>query len=632
MTPEKEARRAITITYGYDVIMAALAMALAVELRWRLFGEFDARPFPDHIPGVAAFMFAVSAAAAFYFMEIYRQVWRHSGWPDAVRIVQAVCLAALIFLPMMFIWNRLVGFPRTSLILCLPIWLGLLFAGRMLALMRSTNKPLQIFDKRREEAPRALLVGDADELVVALRQFERDPLGSPIRVLGLIETGGMASGRVLRGVAVHGGPGDIGKRLDLLKARYGEYPWVATVGRGRSRKVMRQVLAATSERGSEVMSIGSIADGALLEPVQPEDLLGRRQRVRDMEPIETLIKGKRIFITGAGGTIGTELSRQCAALAPSHITVFDSSEYNLYQIDLYLRSNYPDMDIMTVLGDVRDAGRINRTMIEAAPDIVIHAAALKQVPLMEINPCEAILTNAGGASNAASAAVACGAKHFVFISTDKAVDPDNVMGATKRLSEIAVARIAEGTDMATSMVRFGNVLGSSGSVVPLFESQIAEGGPVTVTHPDITRYFMTVDEAVYLVLQAATQQKEAGKGALYVLDMGRPVRIQSLAESMIRMKGKVPGHDIKIVHTGLRPGDKMHELLTYEHEDIAPTEADGVRLVTSPAAVGPGFELALEGLLKTAAERDPARALYQLNALISNYAVRPDESQVVSAG
>ena len=502
----------------------------------------------------------------------------------------------------------------------------------MLALMRSTHNPLQIFSKGRAGAPNAILVGDSEALVETLRQLERDPAGKPIKVLGLIETSGMSRGRAIRGVTVHGGVDDIGQRLDLLKERYGAYPWVATVGEGRSRSMMRKILAVTSQRGSEIMSFGPGPDGAWLQPVQPEDLLGRGERDRDMAPIEHLVKGTRIFITGAGGTIGTELSRQCAALQPSHITVFDNSEYNLYQVDMLLRTNFPDIKVKVVLGDVRDSTRLTSMMAEAKPDIVIHAAALKQVPLMEMNPCEAILTNAGGGANAAQAAVQCKASHFVFISTDKAVDPDNVMGATKRLCEIAIERIVAGTEMAVSMVRFGNVLGSSGSVVPLFERQIAEGGPVTVTHPDITRFFMTVEEAVYLVLQSATQQKQAGRAALYVLDMGKPVRIQSLAESMIRMKGKVPGVDIKIVHTGLRPGDKIHESLTYNYENLEETDAKGVRLVTSEVRHEQGFELALESLLKAAIDRDKSRAIFQLNAMITNFGPQSEHEQVTGTG
>jgi O-antigen biosynthesis protein WbqV len=630
MTPQNEARRAIALTFTYDILVAAAAMCIAVEARWRIFSDYTARPFPEEIPVVASLLFALAAALSFYALKIYRQVWRHSGWPDAVQIVQAVLLAGLIFVPMMFLWNRLDGFPRASLLICMPIWLVFLFSGRMLALMRSTHKPLQLFAKRREGAPAVLLVGDADELATTLRQLERDPKGSPVRVLGLIETTGMGPGLAIRGITVHGSINDIGLRLDLLKERYGQYPWVAAVGQGRSRQIMRKILAATSERGSEVMSLGASAEGALLEPVQPEDLLGRRASERSMAPIASLVKGNRLYITGAGGTIGYELSRQCAALAPEHITVFDNSEFNLYQIDYLLRTKFPDVEVNTILGDVRDAGRLARTMADIKPDIVIHAAALKQVPLMEMNPCEAILTNAGGAANAAQAAASSGAAHFVFISTDKAVDPDNVMGATKRLAEIAVRQIAEDSNMAASMVRFGNVLGSSGSVVPLFERQIEEGGPVTVTHPDITRFFMTVEEAVYLVLQAAAQQEESGTAALYVLNMGKPVRIQTLAESMIRMKGLVPGQDIKIVHTGLRPGDKMHEALTYDYEELDETSIACVRIVRKLPKIGQGFGLALESLLKTAADRDPARAVYQLNAMISNYATQETGHQVAS--
>lgn len=634
MTPQQEARRAIALTYGFDVIAAAVAMLIAVELRWRVFGEYAARPFPDYIPLLSAGLFALSAAGSFFLLKVHRQVWRHLGWPDVVRIAQAVALSALVFLPMMVMWNRLVGFPRTAILICIPVWLAFLFAGRMLALMRSTSRPLQLFAKRRPSAPPALLVGDEDALVNALRQMERDPKGATVRVLGLIETTGLAPGRVLRGHTIYGGVDDIGARLDLLKERYGEYPWVATIGHGRMRKVMRKVLAAASDRGTQVMSLGA-EDGSLLEPVRPEDLLGRRQRTRNMAPIANLVSGSRLLITGAGGTIGTELVRQCANLSPAHITVLDSSEYNLYQIDLLLRSKFPHVPITSTLSDVRDLACMKRVMATAKPDVVIHAAALKQVPLMEMNPCEAVLTNAGGAANVAQAAKDNGVKHFVFISTDKAVDPDNVMGATKRLAEIAIARIAEGSQMATSMVRFGNVLGSSGSVVPLFEAQIAEGGPVTVTHPNITRFFMTVEEAVYLVLQAASLQKSSDEAAFFVLDMGQPVRIQTLAESMIRMKGFVPGADIKIVHTGLRPGDKMHEALTHGHEGLAKTEVKGVQRVISESLHYPGFELVLDSLLKSAGERDVVSTLYQLTSMIKNQnqpRAKDDKNQSASAG
>ncbi|MEM8633778.1 MAG: polysaccharide biosynthesis protein [Pseudomonadota bacterium] len=621
MTPHIEAQRAMALTLCHDVLMAFFAMYFAVEVRWRVFSEFADRPFDGKVTLIAAIIFAMSATLAIVLLQVHRQVWRHSGWPDAVRIAQAAGLAALIFLPIMFLWNRLDGFPRSSLLIAMPVWLALLFTGRMIALNRSTRRPFQIFAQRRQNAPRALLVGDHDALADALRDLERDPSGSPIRVLGLIETGGAIPGLAIRGVTVHGGLEHLESRLDMLAARYGAYPWVATVGEGRSRRVMKVVLDATSERGSAVMALGGEAEGAPLVPVRPADLLGRRERVWDEDPIEDLVRGTRIFVTGGGGTIGSELVRQCARHDPDHITIYDSCEYNLYKIDMLLRRQFPKIEVESVLGDVRESGRLARIMHDAQPDIVFHAAALKHVPLMELNPCEAILTNAGGAANTARAAVACDAKRFVFISTDKAVDPDNVMGATKRLAEMVVRQITEGTDMAVSMVRFGNVLGSSGSVVPLFDKQIAEGGPVTVTHKDMTRYFMTVEEAVYLVLQASTQQSETGDAGLYVLDMGDPVRIQSLAEAMIRMKGYVPGVDILIEHMGPRPGDKMHERLTYDHEDLEGTGVDGVRRVLGEQPVPRGFELAFESLLKTATNHDPSDSLAQLSGLVQNYSV-----------
>ena len=415
MKPIHEARRAIGLTFGFDIIVSLIAMVTAIEARWRLFGEFDSRPFPDHIPLTAGLIFALSAMAAFLLLQVHRQVWRHVGWPDALKIIQAVGFTALIFLPIMFLWNRLDGFPRASLIIALPLWLTLLFAGRMLALLKSTHRPLQLFFTRRKDAPRAILVGDQDAIADALRQMERAPEGSPLHVLGLIETNNEAPGRVLRGVAILGGLADLGDMLDLLRARYETYPWVAAVGDARSRANMKTILAATSERGSKVMSIATGNEGALLEKVRPADLLGRRERQVITEPIEALIGGARIFITGAGGTIGSELVRQCALLAPSQITIFDSSEYNLYEADYFLRSQFPDMDVVSILGDVRDAGRLLKVMAKAEPDVVIHAAALKHVPLMEANPCEAILTNVGGTANTARAALDCGALSLIHI-------------------------------------------------------------------------------------------------------------------------------------------------------------------------------------------------------------------------
>ena len=621
MTPKDEANRAMAMTLAFDVASAMFAMAVAVSWRW--VATAGAPPNAWQAVFVAVITFALAALVSFFMLSVHRQVWRHSGWSDAVRIIQAVALTALLFLPVQFFWNRLVGFPRSSLAIACIIWVVLLFSGRMVALSRSTNQPFQIFSARvRSEAPITLLVADSASAADVLRESRRMEGGSPVRILGLIELDGAESGRAIRGIPVMGALQDLGKAMDLLSVRYGKTPWIAVSGKARGRHIMAEVLKAASARKAEVMALGSSTSGTRIQPVRPADLLARPERQLDITPVREIATGSRIFVTGAGGTIGSELARQLAKLNPHELSIYDASEYNLYEIDLLLHREHPNLSIRTSLGDVRDRTRLMKSLKEARPDVVLHAAALKHVPLMERNVCEAILTNVGGVIQSAQAAIDVGVKRFVFISTDKAVDPDNVMGATKRLAELALARIIDGTDMSVSMVRFGNVLGSSGSVVPLFERQIAAGGPVTLTDSDATRYFMTVEEASSLVLQAAARNGSPGTAVLYVLDMGEPVRIRSLAEAMIRLKGLVPDRDIEIRVTGLRAGEKLHEVLTYEHEQVETTEIEGLLKVGGQAAPNGVFEDRLESLLEAAARRDRDTALRLLAELVPGY--RPD--------
>jgi len=382
---------------------------------------------------------------------------------------------------------------------------------------------------------------------------------------------------------------------------------------------MTQVLEEAANHKAEVMTLDAAGEGGAMLPVRPADLLRRRERVLDSRPVGKLVEGSSVLVTGGGGTIGSELARQCARMNPASLTILDASEYNLYEIDLALRSEFPNIKLNTELGDVRDEIRVSRVTDVYRPDIILHAAALKHVPLMENHVCEAILTNVGGAVKMARAAITREAKKFVFVSTDKAVNPDNVMGATKRLAEIAVARQAEASSLAVSMVRFGNVLGSSGSVVPLFERQIAAGGPVTLTHPDVTRYFMTVEEASALVLQSATHNGAPGTASLYVLDMGEPVKIKALAEAMIRLKGLVPGRDIEIRTTGLRSGEKMHEMLTYNHEEVHSIGIEGIYKVASRQIVANDFDEKLDELLELARARRREDAISMLSELVPEY-------------
>ncbi|NQY97201.1 MAG: polysaccharide biosynthesis protein [Henriciella sp.] len=619
MKPQFEARRAMVLTLGFDVVAAFISMAIAVFYRWAETG--GAPPEEVTLGLIASSAFAVSALLAFAIMRVHRQVWRHSGWPDAMRIIQAVALTALIFLPLMFLWNRLVGIPRSSLPVALLIWVSIIFLARMIALSRSTRRPFQIFRSIREDAPPAILVANASEAADVLRDLQSAKGGAPVRMLGLIEADGAEPGRAIRGVPVLGGLNELPKMLDLLAVRYGATPWLAVAGAVRERETMNAILETATQHGSRVMALGLDREGLHLQRVRPADLLARPMRKLDTDPVRNLLKGKRVFVTGAGGTIGSQLAHQCAAMGVAQLTLYDASEFNLYEIDLTLREAFPELEVLTRIGDVRDQTRLRQTVQEAKPEIMIHAAALKHVPLMELNACEAILTNVGGAVNAVDAAIEFGLERFVFVSTDKAVDPDNVMGATKRLAELALAYRAKGTQLAVSMVRFGNVLGSSGSVVPLFERQIAAGGPVTLTDDEVSRYFMTVEEASSLVLQGTAHNGKPGESSLYVLDMGDPIRIRTLAEAMIRMKGMVPYLDIKIKTTGLRPGEKLHEELTYADERLIETGIDGLNKVTpeSRKSEPDGFNDQLSALLNVAGERQQKQALFALAQLVPAY-------------
>ncbi|MEL7030912.1 MAG: nucleoside-diphosphate sugar epimerase/dehydratase [Pseudomonadota bacterium] len=619
MKPEIEAKRAMALTLGFDATAAFFSMLVAIYARWLATSGAPYSALPTAT--IAATAFAMAAVFSFFVLRVHRQVWRHSGWPDALRVIQAVGLTALIFLPLMFIWNRLVGFPRLSLPIAVGIWVTLIFLGRMVALSRSTRRPFQIFRSVREDAPPAILVANASEAADVLRDLQSTKGGAPVRILGLIEADGAEPGRAIRGATVFGGLSELGKMLDLLAVRYSATPWVAVAGSVRATDTMNAVLETATQHGSEVMALGLDREGLHLQRVRPADLLARPQRKLDETPVRNLLSGKRVFVTGAGGTIGSQLAEQCAALGAAQLTLYDASEFNLYEIDLTLRERFPDFDSDAQIGDVRDKTRLREAVREAKPDIMIHAAALKHVPLMELNPCEAVLTNVGGAVNAIDVAIECGLERFVFISTDKAVDPDNVMGATKRLAELALAYRAKNTQLSVSMVRFGNVLGSSGSVVPLFERQIAAGGPLTLTDDQVSRYFMTVEEAASLVLQGTAHNGKPGEASLYVLDMGEPIRIRTLAEAMIRMKGMVPYQEIKIKTTGLRPGEKLHEELTYADERLISTGIDGLNKVTprSRNAEPMDFRTQLAALLNAAGERHSRDALQILGQMVPAY-------------
>ena len=355
----------------------------------------------------------------------------------------------------------------------------------------------------------------------------------------------------------------------------------------------------------------------------------------DREAMARLIRGRRILVTGAGGTIGSELARQIAALSPARLILVDNSEFMLYAIDGELRERWPELAIHPVLADVRERIRVAAVVALEQPQIVFHAAALKHVPMVESNPIEGVLTNAIGSRNVAETARTYGAQLVVMISTDKAVDPASVMGATKRLAEaicqaldLDEARRTQGAGSLASpdgrgtrfvTVRFGNVLGSTGSVVPLFQRQLAAGGPLTVTHPEVSRFFMTVREAVELVLEASASDDGDSRGKIFVLEMGKPVRIVDLARQMIRLAGFTPERDIRVTYIGLRPGEKLHEALFHAAESPVPTRNPALRLAAPRTADYAVLARSIDELEEHARAGRDARALDLLHRLVPEY-------------
>ncbi|PTL81096.1 nucleoside-diphosphate sugar epimerase/dehydratase [Vitiosangium sp. GDMCC 1.1324] len=353
---------------------------------------------------------------------------------------------------------------------------------------------------------------------------------------------------------------------------------------------------------------------AMLHDLSPEDLLPRDPISFDQAEVHRLVTGRRILVTGGAGSIGSEIARQVAGHAPASLVLLDINENELYFLVRQLQERYPQLPVHAIVADIRDQDRLMRLGREHAPQYVFHAAAHKHVPLMEDSPEEAIKNNIFGTRNVAHMADACGAERFVLISTDKAVHPSSVMGASKRLAEMVIRDIATQSRTAFTAVRFGNVLGSAGSVVPLFKQQIQRGGPVTVTHPDCTRYFMTIPEAVGLVVLAGL----GGYGELCILDMGTPVRIAELAANLITMAGLVPGKDIPIVYTGLRPGEKLEETLLSEEEERTQQVRNRIKVAQSPAPP-PDFELQLERLRHAAQAGDASGVKLALRGLIPTY-------------
>jgi len=561
-------RRSLVVIH--DVLMAVGAFALAYTIRLNFsFASPDVKYLGSLIPLVV-----FAQGLVFWRARLYRGVWRFASIPDLWNIIRASVIVALAVGLCLFLFNRLEGVPRATLVLY-PIFLTVFLGAPRLAYRLWKDQRLKIFQSEGRKRVLILGAGRAGEMLV--RDMVRDLDYFPVAFLD-------DSAR-LRGGKIHGIPviGGIDRLSEVMQDL--DIHVVVIAIPSASADQLRRIVGLCEQasvtfrilpRLQDMMSgRASVSD---LREVSIEDLLGRDSVTLEWERIQSGLTGKKVLVSGGGGSIGSELCRQIARLEPAELVVFDHSEYSLYNIECELRRTFPNLNLRARLGSVADKIAVEHLLANSKPDVVFHAAAYKHVPMLESQVREAVRNNVIGTKTFALSAAQHGVKKFVMISTDKAVNPANIMGATKRVAEIFCQNLNQRwkTDYVT--VRFGNVLGSTGSVVPLFKQQIAAGGPVTVTHPDITRYFMTIPEASQLIMQGAVM---GDGGEIFVLDMGEPIKISYLAEQMIRLSGKVPGKDIEIAFTGLRPGEKLYEELFHEQECLAPTTHSKIMLARS---------------------------------------------------
>jgi FlaA1/EpsC-like NDP-sugar epimerase len=619
------------VVLALHLLLVPLGYYMAFALR------FDFHPPERHIDlfwrTVPYLM--VLRMASFAIFGLFHGWWRHVGMRDLIDLVRATTLSSVLLLLALFMTGDLAAggdgplLPRSVLVLD---WITalVLFGGLRFGVRAFREERLLPWRARRGK--RALIIGAGTAAERLLRETQREG-EAEICPVAMVDDDPDKRGMRLHGIPVVGTSRD----LKSLAAKDGIELLVIAIP-SATRAEMREIVDACLETGVDfkiVPSMRELLDGRArlgeLRKVQIEDLLGRDAIDLGVEGPRGDLESRTVMVTGGAGSIGSELARQVAGFAPRRLLVLDQAESPLYFTNLELRAAHPELEIVPIIADVTDAARMESVFARHRPDFVFHAAAYKHVPLMEDNPVEAVRNNVIGTLTVAQAAARYGAEKFVLISTDKAVYPSSVMGATKRLAEQIVlgwpALRASGTDFRG--VRFGNVLGSDGSVIPVFKRQLAAGQPITVTHPDVTRYFMTIPEAVQLVLQAAALPDAEGR--ICMLEMGEPVRIVELAENLIRLSGLEPYTDVPIVFTGLRPGEKLHEELMEEREATVPTAISKVRVVQTVEPEPHALTTGLDRLATAAAVGSAGDILDAIRGLVPECVPPLSERGVLTA-
>lgn len=562
-----------------DLVLCLVALAAAYLLRF----NFQVPPHEVDLLVPVLPLFLLVRAASFLIAGIPRIMVRHTSTEDARRLFLTVLggslALGLVNVLRYYLFDGAYFLPRAVIII------DFMATAMLLISVRIAFKLLHLRNRGAgKERVRVIIHGAGEAGLITKRTLEREG-SAKYEVVAFIDDDARKAGKRLEGVLIHPA-----SRIAELLADGGIDQVIIAIGRPdpEHRRMVVDACIAAKVRVLTIPPVNDWINGQLsagqIQEVRIEDLLGRPVINLEQESVRRLLGGKRVLVTGAAGSIGSELVRQLAAMDVVSLVLVDIAESGLYDVQMELVGKGLDHRLKVLVADVRDATRMEEVFANERPQVVFHAAAYKHVPLMEAQPEEAIRTNVGGTRNLARLACAHGVERFVLISTDKAVNPTSVMGASKRASEMVVGGIAQGCSTVFVTTRFGNVLGSSGSVIPLFRRQIEAGGPVTVTHPEVTRFFMTIPEACRLVLEASAMGQG---GEIYVFDMGQPVRIADLADKMIRLSGMEPGTDIEVVYTGLRPGEKLYEELLASSENTRPTHHPRI-LIGQVAAVDAG--------------------------------------------
>ncbi len=603
----KSNRQYLVFTIDFVCIIVALLLAYLFRT------DFDLdNPIWDGFTHTLLTVMATKPLV-FYFSRMYRSMWRYASIAETLVLVKTVSIASLAAICALVLSGEFNHFSRVIFLLD---W------GFLCALTGGSRFTWRFYLERQvhantSDALPTLIIGAGDAGCLLLDSIRRHPK-PPYRIVGFIDDDPVKQGMFLKGTPVLGNTHDLPSLVLSHEVKLAILA-IPSAGLSRIRDVIRR--CQTAKISFKILpQIKDLVHGEVefsqIKEVELEDLLGREPAVLDMAAISSYLAGKRVMVTGAAGSIGSEICRQIARFNPAKLIIFDNAETPLYHIEKELRGQHPGLHLIPLLGDVRARRRLETVFEEFLPQVVFHAAAYKHVPLVEYNPLEAANNNIRGTAILAETADRFGVSDFVMVSTDKAVNPTNVMGCTKRIAELFVQGLSQQSRTKFATVRFGNVLGSQGSVIPLFKEQIRRGGPVTITDPAITRYFMTIPEASQLVLQAGCLGRG---GEIFVLEMGEPVLILDLAEELIRLSGLEPNKDIKITFTGLRPGEKLYEELTTDRESVQRTSHEKIMVLTPTPLNFPAICSELENIFAAVIAADICLVMEAMHRLVPEF-------------